>query len=149
MTEQEMRSSLEAYVEAVNRHDVSAMLDQRHPDSYLELMGLMPPITGKNALREFYDAFYGSVMPDYHLEITGSAFANGMAVVWGHYTGTVAEGHLGTDATGGPCEVPVCFVCEFKDGLFCGDHMYSDPLAGARQAGATVPPELPTEAVLR
>jgi hypothetical protein len=141
MSPQEMRSSLEAYVEAVNRHDVDAMLELRHPDSYLEVMGVAPPIQGKAALKEFYDAFYGSVMPDYRLDITGSAFAADTCVVWGHYSGTVPEGHLGTDARGGSTKVPVCFVCVFENGLFCGDHMYTDPLAGARQTGSTVPPQ--------
>jgi ketosteroid isomerase-like protein len=143
MQTEQMAEILERYVEAVNQHDVEAMLDLRHPDAYLELMGVAPPIEGKGALRTFYTPFFGSLMRDYKLEIAGTAFGEDTAVVWGRYSARVAAGFLGTDASGGPVEVPVCFVCTFADGMFLGDHMYADALAPARQTGASVPPPAP------
>lgn len=143
MTEQEMVAILEQYVDAVNRHDVDGMLELRHPRAYLELMGVAPRIQGIERLRAFYETFFGSLLPDYRLEIAGSSFGASTGVVWGHYTATVPPGFLETDSRGGSVRVPVCFVCTFVDGRFCGDHMYADALAPARQTGASVPPVAP------
>lgn len=133
----EIERVLTAYVEAVNRHDVDAMLELRHPDAYLEMMGAGPRIEGLEALRPFYERFLAA-MPDYRLEIDGSAFGDDVGVVWGRFRGTVGESFMGAPASGGAVEVPVTFVCTFEDGRFRGDHMYFNAALVQQQAGLTL-----------
>ena len=125
-----MAAALEAYVSAVNRHDVEAMLALRHPDAHLEIMGVAEPVVGIEALRAYYESAFSTATPDYILEIEGSAFGPDVASVWGRFRATL---NAGGDAAY-EVEAPVAFVCTFRDGLFCGDSMYFN-------AARLLPPE--------
>ena len=134
MTTAEMDRVLDAYAEAKNRQDVEGLLDQCHDDCSYESVGLGPAIEGKDALREFYSALF-SALPDYRGEFAGRAHGEDSAVVWGHFSGTVKGDFGGLPATGRRIDVPVAFVCGFRDGKLVSDVGYFDVATLCEQAG--------------
>lgn len=126
---------LGAYAEAKNRHDVERILELCHEQCYYETAGLGLRMEGKEALRAFYTALF-STLPDYYGEFDGTAYTDDTAVVWGRFGGTTAGSFLGLDAEPGlKIEVPVTFVCTFRDGLLASDTGYFNVAALAEQAG--------------
>jgi steroid delta-isomerase-like uncharacterized protein len=136
MTHDELTKAFEAYVDAKSRHDLDAIVDLCTEDSFYESAGVgAPPTVGKEALREYYDAFFAS-LPDYHAEFDGVAYGEDTAVVWGHFGGTTTDSLLGMPVEPGrELRVPVTFVCTFRDGLLAGDRGYFDLVTICRQSG--------------
>ncbi len=134
----DMERVLGAYAEAKNQHDIERILELCHEDCYYETAGLGLRMEGKEALRAFYTALF-SALPDYYGEFDGTAYADGTAVVWGRFGGTTAGSFLGLEAEAGlKIEVPVTFVCTFRDGLLATDTGYFNVAALAEQAGVSV-----------
>lgn len=109
--------SLRDYVEAVNAHDVTRMMADRHPQASLQLMGAGLVVEPRDTLDRFYRRYFAAT-PRYRLRVDDGLFAEDTGVVWGQVT----------DATAGAEEdgVPVVFVCTFEDGQFRHDRMYAD-----------------------
>lgn len=130
-----LRDSLRSYAEAKNRHDVEAIVAAYAPDgSYLD-PAVRQPVSGHAQLRTFYEAVFRSI-PDYRGEFDGVAFGDDTAVAWGRMTGTVGDDLLGLPtAAGSRIDVPVTFVCTFRDGQLVSDVGYFDPELLRRQAG--------------
>lgn len=127
--------TLQHYADAKNAHDVDAILAQCTEDSRYETVGLGPTIAGKPALRGFYLALF-EALPDYAGHFEGSAFGVESAAVWGHFTGTTTGQFLGIDVEAGrPVQVPVTFVCRFREGLVDVDRGYLDTATLAEQLG--------------
>ncbi|MCV7386987.1 nuclear transport factor 2 family protein [Mycobacterium porcinum] len=138
-----LRDSLRNYAEAKNRHDVEAIVAAYAPEgSYLD-PGVRRPVSGHAQLRTFYEAVFRSI-PDYRGEFDGAAFGTDTAVVWGRMTGTVGDDLVGLPTTAGSrIDVPVTFVCTFRDGQLFSDVGYFDTellrrQAGVREAGSDV-----------
>lgn len=136
--EQDIEQILNAYAEAKNRQDVSAAVELFHPDGYYESVGLPGRVQGHEALTAFYTQFF-QVLPDYQGEFDGRAFDGDTAVVWGRFTGTINAPLFDGASMGCRVEVPVTFVCTFRDGLVYSDTGYFDPAALYRQAGLQIP----------
>ena len=121
-----MAAVLARYAEAKNRHDVDAALDACTEDCFYESVGLGARIEGRDALRAFYTDLF-TQLPDYFGRFDGVAYGDESAAVWGHWGGTTADGRR--------VEVPVTFVCTFRDGLIASDVGYFDAATLAEQAG--------------
>ncbi|MBO2453168.1 nuclear transport factor 2 family protein [Actinomadura barringtoniae] len=126
MTPAEVERCLTDYVDAVNTHDVTRMLADRHPESTLSLMGTSVTIQSRDSLDTFYRQFF-TAAPGYRLTIENGLYADDLGVVWGSVTNA---GDSTTDATTDTTDtsdaVPVVFVCSFEDDHFRHDRMYAD-----------------------
>lgn len=130
-----LRDALRNYAEAKNRHDVDAIVAAYAPDGSYQDSGVRQPVTGRAQLRKFYAAFFESV-PDYRGHFEGTAFGDETAVVWGRMTGTVGANLLGLAThRGSRIDVPVAFVCTFRDGQLASDCGYFDTRILHRQVG--------------
>jgi uncharacterized protein (TIGR02246 family) len=126
MNRDDIAAVLARYAEAKNRHDVDAALEVCTDDCFYASAGLGVRIEGREALRAFYTDLFER-LPDYFGRFDGVAYGEDSAVVWGHWGGTTPEGRR--------VEVPVTFVCTFRDGLLAGDVGYFDAATLAEQAG--------------
>lgn len=129
---------LDAYAEAKNRHDVEAAVALCHPDGYYESVGMPGRFQGREALIAFYTNFF-ALLPDYQAEFEGRAITADTAVVWGRFTGTVSTPLFEEAPLGCRVEVPVTFVCTFRDGLVYSDVGYFDAASMFRQGGLKLP----------
>lgn len=130
-----LRDGLHNYAEAKNRHDVDAIVAAYAPDGSYRDSGITQPVSGHAQLRTFYEAVFRSI-PDYRGEFDGVAFGEDTAVVWGRMTGTMGDDLLGFPTTAGSrIDVPVTFVCTFRDGQLVSDIGYFDTGLLRRQAG--------------
>lgn len=130
---------LKAYAEAKNRHDVPAVVSLCHPEGSYESIGLPDRVQGREALTSFYTQLF-DLLPDYCGEFDGQAINGDTAVVWGRFSGTISSTVLGARAVGRRIDVPVAFVCAFREGLVYYDAGYFDAATVYRQAGLPVPP---------
>lgn len=141
MTKDEIATVLEQYAEAKNGHDLDAILSLCADESFYESVPLGARIEGKEALRGFYSALFAA-LPDYFGEFDGTAYSEDSAVVWGRFGGTLSGEFMGVEVkVGRRIEIPVTFVCTFRDGLLVGDRGYFDAATLAEQVG------VPLEAV--
>ncbi|HYZ66965.1 MAG TPA: nuclear transport factor 2 family protein, partial [Mycobacterium sp.] len=130
-----LREALHHYADAKNRHDVDALVAAYAADGRYEGSGIREPVTGHAQLRKFYAALFHS-LPDYHGHFDGTAIGDNTAVAWGRMGGTVGEDLFGLPATpGNRIDVPVTFVCTFRDGLLTSDCGYLDTRILQEQAG--------------
>lgn len=130
-----LRDSLHRYAEAKNRHDVDAIVSAYAADGWYRDSAVRQPVSGSTELKAFYEAVFRSI-PDYHGQFDGAAFAEDTAVVWGRMTGTVGDDLLGLPTTAGNrIDVPVTFVCTFRDGQLVSDVGYFDTDLLRLQAG--------------
>ena len=134
MSRPDLERVLREYAGAKNRHDVDAILAACHPDCYYESVGIPGRIEGTDALRTFYAALF-ETLPDYRGEFSGQAFDRESVAVWGRFSGTVRGDFMGSPATGGRVEVPVVFLCTFREGLIASDTGYFDVARMLAQAG--------------
>ncbi|MDV3126727.1 nuclear transport factor 2 family protein [Mycobacterium sp. 21AC1] len=130
-----LRDSLHKYAAAKNRHDIEAILAAYTPDGYYLDPTVGQPVSGHSQLRQFYTEVFRSI-PDYNGHFAGAAFGKNTAVVWGRMTGTVGTELLGVATTpGSRLDVPVTFVCTFRDGQLISDTGYYDTRVLHEQAG--------------
>ena len=125
VTRDEIAAVLARYAEAKNRHDVEAILDVCTDDCFYESVALGQRVEGRDALRAFYTDLFQQ-LPDYQGQFDGVAYGEGSAVVWGRFGGTAGERKV---------DVPVAFVCTFRDGRIASDVGYFDAATLAEQAG--------------
>jgi steroid delta-isomerase-like uncharacterized protein len=127
--------ALERYADAKNRHDLDAIVAAYAEDGYYESVGLGGRIQGKAALRAFYASLFDA-LPDYAGRFDGASFGDDTAVVWGRFGGTLSGRLMGLDVEPGRrIDVPVSFVCAYKDGLLLSDTGYFDVATLCAQAG--------------
>jgi steroid delta-isomerase-like uncharacterized protein len=127
--------ALQRYVDAKNRQDVDAALAACHDDYTYESVGLGGRVEGKAAAREFYAALFRS-LPDYRGDFDGMVWGDGVVIAWGRFGGTLAGDLFGLPVEPGRrLEVPVAFVCTFRDGKLATDAGYFDVATLAAQAG--------------
>lgn len=136
--EVEIEQVLDAYAEAKNRHDVAGAVALCHPDGYYESVGVPGRVQGRAALAAFYTQFF-ALLPDYRGEFDGRAINADTAAVWGRFTGTVSTPLFDGAPVGRSVEIPVTFVCTFRDGLVYSDTGYFDAATLYRQAGLQIP----------
>ena len=133
-----IEQTLSAYAQAKNNRDVEAALSVCADDCYYESVGLPGRVQGKDALRAFYGAFF-SALPDYEGNFVGELLGDDVAVVWGTFGGTTGGDFLGLSVEPGRrVEVPVVFVCTFRDGLLASDTGYFDVATLCEQAGISL-----------
>ncbi|WP_320672058.1 nuclear transport factor 2 family protein [Patulibacter defluvii] len=137
-TPQEIERTLQAYALAKNRHDVEAAVALCHPDASYESVGVAGRIQGHDGLRAFFGQLF-TILPDYRGDFDGTAIAGDTAVVWGRFSGTLAAPLFDGAVDGARIDVPVTFVCRFRDGLLYSDTGYFDAATFYRQAGAPLP----------
>jgi steroid delta-isomerase-like uncharacterized protein len=135
MDHQQIEDALNNYAEAKNRHDVDAILAAYADDGYYESVGLGGRIQGKEALRSFYTSLF-EALPDYYGRFDATAFGTDAAVVWGRFGGTLSGRFMGLRVEPGrTIEIPVSFVCVFREGLLLSDRGYFDVATMCAQAG--------------
>jgi hypothetical protein len=135
MTREQIRAVLHEYADAKERHDVETIVAMRHEQCFDEAVPLGSRIEGRDAVGNYFRAFFAAV-PDYHAEFEGEAFGDDSAAVWGRWRGTLSGSFMGMEVDGTrSLEIPVAFVCTFRDGLVVGDSYYFDAATLAEQAG--------------
>ncbi len=136
MGQTDIERTLDEYAQAKNRRDVEGALALCHDDCFYESVGIPGRVEGKEALRGFYGALFDA-LPDYYGEFDGRAIDGETVVVWGRFGGTASGEFMGVSAAGGRVEVPVTFVCSFRDGLIASDVGYFDAASLFEQAGVS------------
>lgn len=135
MTREELEQPLRTYANAKNQHDVDAIVALRSDDCVDDQIPTGVRIEGKEAIREFFTAFFASV-PDYYGDFDGAAYGDDAVVVWGRWGGTLTDNILGVEVESGrTLEIPCAFVCSFRDGLLVEDRQYFDAATLAEQLG--------------
>jgi steroid delta-isomerase-like uncharacterized protein len=135
MTPNEIADALARHADAKNRHDVDAILQTCADDFFYESVALGQRVEGREELRRFYEALF-SGLPDYYGEFDGTAIGDDTAVVWGRWGGTLSGNFMGAAVEPGrEIEIPVTFVCTFRDGLITSDRAYFDTATLTKQLG--------------
>jgi steroid delta-isomerase-like uncharacterized protein len=135
MRGQAIAEILSRYAAAKNCHDVGEILALCHDDCFYESIAQGVRVEGKTALEFFYDALF-EALPDYYCAFEGTAYGGDVAVVWGHWGGTISRGFFGLSAkVGRQIKIPTAFVCTFRDALVASDVGYFDLATLADQAG--------------
>lgn len=135
MRREEVEGILDAYAAAKNRHDVEAILSLCHDECFYESVPLGARVEGKEALAGFYTALFEG-LHGYFGDFDGTAFGEDSAVAWGRFGGTVSDEFMGVRVEAGRrIEIPVAFVCTFRDGLLTGDTGYFDAATLSEQVG--------------
>jgi uncharacterized protein (TIGR02246 family) len=126
------RALLEAYADAKGAHDVDLALSFCHDDFAYETAGVAGSrIEGREAARAFYTQLF-EVLPDYFGDFDGMVVDGDTGVAWGRFGGT-------SSITGRRIELPVTFVCTFRDGLLVSDTGYFDSRTFYELLGAPHP----------
>jgi steroid delta-isomerase-like uncharacterized protein len=135
MNRDELVAALDGYAAAKQARDLDATMAMFHEDGTYQSIGFGPVVRGKAALAEFFGSLFEAV-PDYYGAYEGIAYSDDTAVVWGHWGGTIAGDFLGLGTVPGRrLEIPVTFVCTFRDGLLVREVGYFDAATFAEQAG--------------
>lgn len=134
MTRLDTREALHAYATAKAKRDLDATMALCHPDVTYESVALPGVIEGWEAVRSYYAALFQG-LPDYYGDFDGEVVEGNMAVVWGRFGGTVRGRLFGIEADGRRLEVPVAFVCTFRDGLLVRELGYFDRDTLGRELG--------------
>ncbi|MUL66389.1 hypothetical protein BOO86_18090 [Mycobacterium sp. CBMA 234] len=144
MNQADLVTATEAYAAAKNAHDADAVAAAYASDGVYRSIGFGEPIQGHEALKGFYQALF-TALPDYHGEFEGIAYGTDTAVAWGRFRGTIAADFLGLGAKiGRPVDIPVTFVCTFRDGLLVSDVGYFDVATFCEQTGIRLASLRPT-----
>lgn len=117
-TEQRHRDLLQAYADAKQDHDVDRALAFCAEDYLYETAGVPGRVEGREPARAFLTRLY-ELLPDYFGKFDGMAVDGDAGVAWGRFGGTSA-------ITGKRIDLPVTFVCTFRDGLLASDTGYFD-----------------------
>ena len=135
MNRDEIERALNAYSDAKNRHDLDAAVAAFTDDGYYESKCFGGRVQGREALRKFYGDLFAS-LPDYFGSFDGVAYGDDSAVVWGRFGGTLGDTFMGMPVERGrKLDIPVTFVCTFRDGKLVGDVGYFDAQTLLTQAG--------------
>lgn len=139
MNRQDIETALNTYAAAKNRHDLDAIIAACAPDGYYESVGMGARVQGADALRAFYGELF-KTLPDYYGAFDGVAYGEDCAVVWGRFGGTMSDSFMGMPVQPGrKLDIPVTFVCTFRDGLLLSDVGYFDVQTLYAQAGLSAP----------
>lgn len=126
-----------AYAEAKNRHDVESLVAAYASDGRYEGAGTTHPIVGHIKLRKFYTQLF-KAMPDYRGHFDGIVVNDQTVVAWGRMTGTTTGELMGLPSKpNNQLDMPVVFVCTFRDGQLISDRGYFDTNLLYQQAGIT------------
>jgi steroid delta-isomerase-like uncharacterized protein len=125
MTRLDTREALHAYATAKAKRDLDATMALCHRDVTYESVALPRAIEGWDAVRAYFAALFEG-LPDYYGDFDGEVVEGNTAVVWGRFGGTVRGRLFGIEADGRRLEVPVAFVCTFRDGLLGHELGYFD-----------------------
>jgi steroid delta-isomerase-like uncharacterized protein len=134
MPRPDTREALKAYATAKGNRDLDAAMAMCHRDVTYESVALPGVIKGWDAVRAYYGALFEG-LPDYYGDFDGEVVEGDAAVVWGRFGGTVHGQLFGIEADGRRLEVPVAFVCIFKEGLLIRELGYFDRETLRRQLG--------------
>ncbi len=139
-SETNLKSIVQKYAEAQNRHDVDFCVAGFVPDRYYQAIGFGEPVKGAEALRQFFSELFKS-MPDYHTEFSALAEDGNTVAATGSFGGTLMGQFMGQPVTPGQkLDVPVTYICTFNDdGLLLNEVGYFDTLTMLHQAGLPVP----------
>lgn len=144
MNHHDLETATAAYAAAKNAHDVDAVVAAYAPDGVYRSIGFGEPVQGHEALKDFYAALF-TALPDYHGEFEGITYSENNAVAWGRFGGTIAADFLGLGAKiGRRVDIPVTFVCTFRDGLLTSDVGYFDVATFCEQTGIRLAALRPT-----
>jgi steroid delta-isomerase-like uncharacterized protein len=115
------RDALARHADAKTRDDVDAILQTCADDFFYESVALGQRVEGREELRRFYEALFSS-LPGYYGEFDGTSIGDDTAVVWGRWGGTLSGNFIGAAVEPGrKLDIPVTFVCTFRDGLITSD----------------------------
>jgi steroid delta-isomerase-like uncharacterized protein len=134
MDDKAMERLFRIHREAEARRDYDAVLDTFTEDCYLETVPLGLRSQGREAARAAYVGYF-TAFPDLNPDDEGTAFGDGVMVVWGHLRGTSGGDWLGIPPSGGTFAVPFTNVTTFRDGLMAGESIYFDLAMLCEQAG--------------
>lgn len=135
MTRDEIAQALRIYADAKSRHALDEALDLVTEDSVYEDHAFGSEYIGKEALRQFYGQLWTD-LPDYFGDFDGHAYGENVSVSWGRWGGTLGDTFMGVSIDAGRrLEIPVTFVCYWRQGLLARDVGYFDSATLLRQAG--------------
>jgi steroid delta-isomerase-like uncharacterized protein len=131
------------WVDAVNAHDVPALLDQCCEHVEFKDPAYPDPFVGRAAVGEIVQAIFRA-FPDLAFELQARPFLSmdgTVAAIHVHMSGTMS-GRLdppGFAVTDSPISVHAVEMYEFHDGRVCRIHLVFDMLDLGRQIGAAPP----------
>jgi steroid delta-isomerase-like uncharacterized protein len=135
MSTKDLATLVNEYAAAKEAHDLEATIAMYAENGTYQSIGFGPVVKGHDELRQFFGALFTAV-PDYHGEFVGAAYGDDTAVVWGSWGGTIAADFMGMGTTvGNKLDIPVTFLCTFRDGLLVKEVGYFDTAEFCAQAG--------------
>jgi steroid delta-isomerase-like uncharacterized protein len=121
-------------LEALNRHDVEAVLAFYTDDVVFEDVSLAEPLRGKEAMRVYMAEFFIAI-PDLHIE-ERSIFGRAMIAAAEYQLSGTHQGLLdGRPATGRAFRLNALSVYEYDGQLFTRETFYWDSVTMLRQLG--------------
>lgn len=135
MNHDELVTAMTTYAAAKQARDLDATVAMLDEECTYESIGFGPVVRGRTQLTEFFGSLFEAV-PDYYGDFDGISYSADTAVAWGRWGGTIAGDFLGLGTVAGrTLELPVTFICTFRDGLLIKEVGYFDAATFAEQAG--------------
>jgi steroid delta-isomerase-like uncharacterized protein len=128
---------LDSNIEALNRHDLQAVLANQHPDARLVVDGQVVSDGHEQLARltqALWDAFPDGTYRHHRRIIAGDAAATEMTFT-GTHTGAFATPAGDLPPTGRQVTLHSASVMSFRDGLIIEEHSYANQVAFLSQLG--------------
>jgi steroid delta-isomerase-like uncharacterized protein len=124
MTPDELRAAYETHLDAVNAHDLDAVMRTFHDDCYVEDLAFGLRVGGKQAVERYYEQLF-HMFHDAKTIVDAWAFGEDVVVTWGTYRVTVPGLFLGSAGNLGPLEITSgVTIASFVDGLLQGERIF-------------------------
>jgi steroid delta-isomerase-like uncharacterized protein len=123
--------TVQAHIEAENRHDVEATLHTFHHAQY-DVIPFGQVTDGEQAVRELLGSLIAA-FPDFHVEAHALYHADNAVVCEVVMTGTQKRPWMGIDPQGGRMRVPAACIYVFEEDRLVCEKVYFDTATMIRQ----------------
>jgi steroid delta-isomerase-like uncharacterized protein len=140
-TEEEMRTAMQGFVEALNAHDVAEMSSYWTDDVVYDFVPQPPPLNGKQEVEAFFEALFQGI-PDFHGVQTRILVSDNIMVTEAAVTGTHSGELSGIPATGSSLQLLALHIWEFEGDKIKRATEYVDTASTLMQMGLMPAPDL-------
>lgn len=124
MIPDQMRALYEAHLQAVNDHDLDAVMATFHDDCFLEDLAFGLRLVGKTAVESYYERLF-HMFRDVKMLVESWAYGDDVIVAWGSYRVTIPGIFIGASTSIGPLEITSgVTIASFKDGRVAGERIF-------------------------
>lgn len=146
-TEEQMKSSIQNFVEALNDHNIDQSLTYTTNDIIYDFVPMPPLMVGKEEIAGLFEQSFEGI-PDWHGEINWMLISGNVAVIEFAFTGTHLGNLVGIPATGQELIGPSLYIWEFSENQINKITEYMDMGSVLSQMGVipsdNAPPLIPS-----